>query len=110
MKIVASGQYRLMLLREASIFVETTNHFLIKGLVVGSAMQSKMPVFMIKYLNKSPGDLIFGAFIYQIKNYFLAYLKSLPMNLAESPNSSSIRNNWLYFAILSEREAEPVLI
>ncbi len=26
------------------------------------------------------------------------------------PNSSSIRNNWLYFAILSLREAEPVLI
>jgi hypothetical protein len=44
------------------------------------------------------------------KNYFLKYLKSLPMNLALAPNSSSIRNNWLYLAILSEREAEPVLI
>ena len=44
------------------------------------------------------------------KDYFLKYLKSLPMNLALAPNSSSIRNNWLYLAILSEREAEPVLI
>ena len=34
----------------------------------------------------------------------------LPANLAELPNSSSIRNNWLYFAILSVRLAEPVLI
>ncbi len=42
--------------------------------------------------------------------YFLAYLKFLPIKRADSPNSSSIRNNWLYFAILSEREAEPVLI
>lgn len=43
-------------------------------------------------------------------DYFLMNLKSLPMKRAAEPNSSSIRNNWLYFAILSEREAEPVLI
>ncbi len=42
--------------------------------------------------------------------YFFKNLKSLPMKRAAEPNSSSIRNNWLYFAILSEREAEPVLI
>ena len=27
-----------------------------------------------------------------------------------SPSSSSIRNNWLYFAIRSERDADPVFI
>ena len=32
------------------------------------------------------------------------------MNLALGPNSSSIRSSWLYFAILSERESEPVFI
>ena len=31
-------------------------------------------------------------------------------NTAESPNSSSMRSNWLYLAILSERLKEPVLI
>src|SRR4029077_20011414 len=34
----------------------------------------------------------------------------IPKNLAPSPNSSSIRSNWLYFAMRSVREAEPVLI
>ena len=33
-----------------------------------------------------------------------------PKYVAASPNSSSIRSNWLYLAIRSEREAEPVLI
>lgn len=33
-----------------------------------------------------------------------------PGNTAAEPNSSSIRSNWLYLAIRSEREAEPVLI
>src|SRR6185437_1157895 len=41
---------------------------------------------------------------------FLKYLKSLPINFALSPNSSSMRSNWLYFAILSDRDNEPVLI
>jgi hypothetical protein len=51
------------------------------------------------------------AFSFYLKAYFfLKYLKSLPMKRAAEPNSSSIRSNWLYLAILSEREAEPVLI
>ena len=33
-----------------------------------------------------------------------------PGNLAAAPNSSSIRKSWLYFAIRSVRDAEPVLI
>ncbi len=33
-----------------------------------------------------------------------------PAKRAESPNSSSIRMSWLYFAVRSERESEPVLI
>lgn len=33
-----------------------------------------------------------------------------PAKRAESPNSSSIRISWLYFAVRSERESEPVLI
>ncbi len=35
---------------------------------------------------------------------------SNPRNLATSPNSSSIRNSWLYLAMRSVREADPVLI
>ena len=33
-----------------------------------------------------------------------------PGNRAAAPNSSSMRSNWLYFAMRSVREAEPVLI
>ncbi len=33
-----------------------------------------------------------------------------PAKRAESPNSSSMRISWLYFAVRSERESEPVLI
>ncbi len=32
------------------------------------------------------------------------------MNLALSPNSSSMRNSWLYLAVLSDRDSEPVFI
>ena len=35
---------------------------------------------------------------------------NIVQNNAVSPNASSILNNWLYFAILSEREVDPVLI
>src|SRR5207247_8753596 len=34
----------------------------------------------------------------------------VPANSAASPSSSSIRRSWLYFAIRSLRDAEPVLI
>src|SRR5712671_3671353 len=35
---------------------------------------------------------------------------ALPLNFAFAPNSSSMRSSWLYLAIRSVREAEPVLI
>ena len=35
---------------------------------------------------------------------------SMPRNSAACPSSSSIRSSWLYFAMRSVREAEPVLI
>jgi hypothetical protein len=35
---------------------------------------------------------------------------AVPKNSADCPSSSSIRSNWLYFAMRSVREAEPVLI
>ena len=48
---------------------------------------------------------------YEICNiYFLANLKSLPGKRADGPRSSSMRINWLYLAILSDLDAEPVLI
>jgi hypothetical protein len=40
----------------------------------------------------------------------LRNLKSLPRYLAEVPNNSSIRRSWLYLAMRSDLEAEPVLI
>src|SRR5690606_27580938 len=52
----------------------------------------------------------FFVLLSKLAYFFIAYLKSLPMKRAAAPSSSSIRNSWLYFAILSEREAEPVLI
>src|SRR5690554_4881223 len=42
--------------------------------------------------------------------YFLRNLKSFPRYLAVSPSISSMRSSWLYLAILSDRQAEPVLI
>ena len=44
-----------------------------------------------------------------VSTYF-KNLKSLPGKIAVSPNASSIRRSWLYLAIRSEREADPVLI
>lgn len=46
-----------------------------------------------------------------IRYFYLFILKaSNPGKIAVSPRASSILNNWLYLAILSERDAEPVLI
>ena len=48
------------------------------------------------YFRNKKGPRVIGGLqkIYIISfNYFLAYLKFLPMNLALAPNSSSIRNN-----------------
>src|ERR1700761_6710616 len=42
--------------------------------------------------------------------YSPALTASLPRNSAPCPSSSSIRSNWLYLAMRSVREAEPVLI
>ncbi len=47
--------------------------------------------------------------------YFITANKFIPINIylpyvASLPNSSSMRINWLYFAILSVRDIEPVLI
>ncbi len=43
-------------------------------------------------------------------SYFLAFGNRGPPYWAAAPNSSSIRSSWLYLAIRSLREAEPVLI
>src|SRR5580765_9116643 len=39
-----------------------------------------------------------------------AFRTSRPANFACGPSSSSIRSSWLYFAVLSDRASEPVLI
>src|SRR5580704_524139 len=43
-------------------------------------------------------------------HYPLKFSAFTPRNLADSPNSSSILSNWLYFAIRSVLDADPVLI
>ena len=43
-------------------------------------------------------------------NYLLILKASKPGKTAVSPSASSILKSWLYFAILSDLEAEPVLI
>ena len=50
------------------------------------------------------------AFLLYLFNYLLILKASIPGKIAVSPRASSILKSWLYFAILSEREAEPVLI
>ena len=73
---------------------------------------------LIKHLenipSKKPSDFSDG-FLKTLYKFNLIFKSNYPLNfnpgkLADAPNSSSILNNWLYFAILSEREAEPVLI
>ena len=50
-------------------------------------------------------------FHYFVKTiYFLIFKASQPAYLAEDPSSSSIRNNWLYFATRSDLAGAPVLI
>src|ERR1700678_2018388 len=48
--------------------------------------------------------------LFQRHVYSPAFTASRPRNSAPCPSSSSMRSSWLYLAIRSVREAEPVLI
>src|SRR5215472_2366422 len=45
-----------------------------------------------------------------VRSYFRPRSAVAPAYFACEPNSSSMRISWLYFAVRSERESEPVLI
>ena len=60
-------------------------------------------------VNKMPINNIIDTMYFIINKMFIPINIYIPY-FAFGPNSSAMRINWLYFAILSVRDIEPVLI
>ena len=80
----------------------------INGPVNGFTMRSSCAPY--KFCKKSQKGGSSQLDFHKKKLKFYIYLKFLPKKIADSPKISSILNNWLYLLILSDLDADPVLI
>ena len=62
------------------------------------------------FIKKTSGEFPDVLHIKKGVNYLLILKASSPGNTAVSPSASSMRSSWLYLAMRSDLEAEPVLI